>query len=240
MSLKKIFLKSSLTYKIYMYYNLFIRHKAHKKRRFYSQWGEDQFILDFFKNKLKGFYVDIGSFHPILYSNTCSLFNNGWSGINIDLNQTSIDMFNIIRPKDYNICAAISNNEVGAEVFFDDPFSPVNTIDKSFYDNSNKKISFKNLKKKIITTKKFENVIKNIPYLPEIDFLNIDCEGHDYSVLNGFNLHKFKPSLVCIETHDTNDVAALEYDNIIKLFEKNNYILLKKFGPSSIFKLNIN
>ena len=84
MSLQKLFLKNSITYKIYVYYNLYIRHKAHKKREFYSQWGEDRFIKDFFKNKSKGFYVDIGSFHPIMYSNTCCLFDIGWSGMNID------------------------------------------------------------------------------------------------------------------------------------------------------------
>ena len=55
MSLKNLLIKNSLTYKIYIYYNLYIRHKAHKKRRQYSQWGEDLVIENFFKNKEKGF-----------------------------------------------------------------------------------------------------------------------------------------------------------------------------------------
>ena len=53
MSLKNIFIKNRLTYKLYLYYNLYIRHKAHIKRNVYSQWGEDQFIYEFFKNKKK-------------------------------------------------------------------------------------------------------------------------------------------------------------------------------------------
>ena len=53
MSLKKLFLKTQLTYKIYLYYNLYIRHKCYLNRKQYSQWGEDQFIAEYFQNKHK-------------------------------------------------------------------------------------------------------------------------------------------------------------------------------------------
>jgi len=62
-SLKNIFLKTKITYKIYLYYNLYIRHKSYLKRKQYSQWGEDQFINQFFKDKIDGIYLDIGCFH---------------------------------------------------------------------------------------------------------------------------------------------------------------------------------
>ena len=76
MSLKKLLLKTSITRKIYLYYNLYIRNKAYKKRNSYSQWGEDQIIKDFFKDNKKGFYVDIGCFHPILLSKSNLLKTN--------------------------------------------------------------------------------------------------------------------------------------------------------------------
>ena len=111
MSLKKIFFKTKFTYNIYLYYNLFVRHKGFKKKSRYSQWGEDQFIIEYFKDHKKGTYLDVGSFHPFMYSNTCLLYNNGWQGINIDINPTTIDLFNIARSRDINICAAVSNKE---------------------------------------------------------------------------------------------------------------------------------
>ena len=43
------------------------------------------------------------------YNNTYLLYKLGWRGINIDLNQTSIDMFNIVRKEDTNICTLISD-----------------------------------------------------------------------------------------------------------------------------------
>ena len=101
------------------YFNLYIKNKAYKKRNSYSQWGEDKFISKFFENKSLGFYVDIGCFHPIRYSNTCLLFNKGWNGINIDLNPMSIELFNIIRPKDYNLCEAISDEVKELDLYSD-------------------------------------------------------------------------------------------------------------------------
>ena len=91
MSLKKIFFKNKISYKIYLYYNLYIRHKIFINREQYSQWGEDLEINNFFKDKKEGVYLDIGCFHPYMYSNTCLLHKKGWHGINVDINQTSID-----------------------------------------------------------------------------------------------------------------------------------------------------
>ena len=242
MSLKKLLLKTSITRKIYLYYNLYIRNKAYKKRNSYSQWGEDLIIKDFFKDKKKGFYIDIGSFHPIMYSNTCWLFNNGWNGINIDLNQTSIDLFNIIRSSDYNFCAGISNNIEEKDLFIDHDFSPINTIQKSFYDSASKNIAFKNLIKKKIVTKKFSDIIKKVTNLPKINFLNIDCEGSDYNVLSSIDLNKYIPELICIETHEVNkDKREINnkqthlYNNITELLKKNHYKIFKRCGPSTIF-----
>jgi hypothetical protein len=233
MSLKNLLLKNFFTYKIYIYYNLYIRNKAYKKREYYSQWGEDLFIQKYFKDKIKGFYLDIGCFHPIMYSNTFLLFNKGWSGINIDLNQTSIDLFDIMRPKDYNICAAISNTSQSCDLFFDHNFSPVNTIEQSFYEESDKKVAFKKLIKKKIITKKFDDVVKKIPKLPKINFLNIDCEGHDYNILSSIDLNRYSPELICIETHKTDN--KIHNKDIIKLLNHYKYKIFKRCGPSSLF-----
>ena len=78
----------NIIYKLYLYYNLYIRHKAFKKRKTYSQNQEDLFIDNYFKDKKDGFYLDVGCYHPIKFSNTALLYNRGWQGINIDMSQT--------------------------------------------------------------------------------------------------------------------------------------------------------
>ena len=94
---------------LYRLYLLYIKHKTIFPKKTYSENGEDLFILKYFKNLNEGFYVDIGAYHPFFMSNTQLLFKKKWKGINIDINPTSIEIFNIARPNDYNINAAVSN-----------------------------------------------------------------------------------------------------------------------------------
>mgnify|MGYP006103656491 CR=1 FL=1 len=237
MSLRKFFLKNKISYKVYLIYNLFIRHKAFIKRSTYSQWGEDLEIIKFFKNKKKGNYLDIGCFHPLMYSNTCLLNQNKWTGINIDLNQTTIDLFNILRPKDLNVCRIIGSEEKKVKVYFDSLFSPVNTADKNFY-NTHKKKFFKNMfTREVISQKLSEIMFKNKMY-KKIDFVNIDAEGMDYKILKQLNLKKLKVRLVAIETHHVNGQVSKDFSKILNFLKKKNFSLLKRYGPTSLFYKN--
>jgi len=234
MSLRKFFLKRKITYRLYLYYNLYIRHKKFLVRKTYSQWGEDKEIIKFFKHKL-GNYLDIGCYHPVMYSNTCLLHKNGWKGLNIDLNQTSIDLFNIARPKDINLCRAIGSSKKKVEVFFDSYFSPVNTIDAQFYRDQ-KKTFFKNQFKKIVISESLKKILSRYKRFKKFDFINIDAEGMDYKVLKQIDLAKLKTLLIAIETHHFNGDKTKDYSKILKHLNKYKFKLLKRFGPTSLFK----
>ena len=52
--------------KLYLYYNIYVRNFKYLFN--HSQFGEDKEIIKFFSEK--GFYLDIGCFHPIMFSNT--------------------------------------------------------------------------------------------------------------------------------------------------------------------------
>ena len=236
MSLRKVFLKSNFTYKIYLVYNLFIRHKIFLKRKSYSQFGEDLEIINFFKNKKKGKYLDIGCFHPIMYSNTHLLHQNSWSGINIDLNQTAIDLFNIARPKDINLCRVIGSKKKTVEVYFDSLFSPVNTANKTFY-KEHKKVFFKDEFKRKVISQNLNDIFKE-KKISEINFINIDAEGMDYQILKQFDFNKIKVNLLAIEAHYFDGSQTEDYFNILIFLKKNGFLFLKRCGPTSLFYKN--
>ena len=237
MSLKNIFLKTKLTYKIYLYYNLYIRHKSYLKRTQYSQWGEDQFINQFFKDKIDGIYLDIGCFHPVMYSNTCLLHRKGWRGINIDINPTSIDLFNILRPKDTNLCTTINEIKETFEIYYDDPFSPVNTLDKQFYENLENKNN-KNTKKLFVESKSMQEILNISKIDKSIDFINLDVEGMDYKILKNINLNQLKPKLVSIETHNVDGLKSKDCESIVKLMKENSFSIYKRVGPTTLFNFS--
>ena len=244
MSLKNIFFKNKFTYKIYLYYNLYIRHKGYKKKASYSQWGEDHFIENFFKNKKTGIYLDVGCFHPFKYSNTCLLFNKGWKGINIDANPTSIDLFNIIRPKDINLCTTIDDKKKEYKVYFDHPFSPINTLDKELVNSRTKK-PISEIEEKSTTLNK---IIEKSPFEKDkINLLTVDIEGHEFQALKNFNFSKYKIDVVVLELFDKS-LSKIEMFNqsidfvtksrIYNLLLNNNYKLINWVHSDLIFVRN--
>ena len=62
--------RGTFLYKLYLYYHLYVRYKFLYKKRNYSQFQEDLFLLDFFKKKSTGKFVDLGAFHPMKFNNT--------------------------------------------------------------------------------------------------------------------------------------------------------------------------
>ena len=72
-------------------------------KKSYSISSVDLIIDRIFRDISKGIYIDVGCNHPIKYNNTYLLHKRGWTGINIDLDQTCINEFNTMRRKDHNI-----------------------------------------------------------------------------------------------------------------------------------------
>lgn len=224
--IKKKINRNNFFYKFYLYFRLIYKEKIFINKKTYSQSGEDKFITSYMNKKkiFNGRYVDLGAFHPTKYSNTCLLYKSGWSGINIDLNQTSIDCFNIVRPNDKNICVAVSDKEKKRKVYINDIFSPLNTLNKNHAKIFNFEFNYKD--GYFTHTKRFNRIIKK-PF----DFLNIDIEGLDYEVLKTINLNFYKPKLICIESLNKNNLIRIK-----KHLLKNNYFFIKRNITSYFFE----
>ena len=221
--IKEKLVRGTFFYQIYLYYNIFIRYKFLKRsRKTFSQFGEDIFITNFFEKNFIGQYVDLGAYHPMKLSNTYLLYKKGWTGSNVDLNPVSIDLFNIARKKDRNICCLISSeSNVKKNAYIQNNWSAEN-----FTDEDNKSLEAKNEKRKMLT-KTFEEVINH-----NFDFLNIDLEEHDYEVLKTINLNKYNPRLICIEILK----KSKNKEKIFKYMKKYNFKFIKNCNISYFFK----
>ena len=238
---KNFFLHFSLRYKffynIYLYYNLYIRNLKYYNKKSYSQFKEDLFVKNFFKDKKKGFFVDIGCHHPFRGNNTFLLYKSGWSGINIDLNKLSIDLFSIARPRDINICTAISEKEGEIEYYLpnNNPLSSEITIDKKFSNILKKHHGnqYKPYRTRSVTWKSIKD--KYNKYLEEVDFFKIDIEGSDLQVLRSIDLNNLKIKLIMIEA---SHLDLQNRNEIINYLELNNYKIVFDNNLNIIFKKN--
>jgi FkbM family methyltransferase len=162
----------------------------------YSQFGEDETIRRKFPKGMHGFYVDVGCFHPKKYNNTWQLYKRGWRGINIDIDAIKIEAFNMARPEDTNIACGVSSEAGEIEYYSHGFYSVTTTLDRNFTAN---KSDYQTRK---TNTDTLTALIDRTPYKNRtIDFLSIDCEGHDIEVLKSLDIERYAPALIAIELH---------------------------------------
>ncbi len=202
--------------KIHIIQNIYIKNKFFFKKKTYAMEGEDLEIIKILKNIQNGFYVDAGGYHPLDRNNTYLLYKKNWRGINIDLSEFSIDLFNFARPEDININVAVENKDDKVTFFYQKKLSQLTTIKKNI---ANQRMQGE-IKEKEIKSEKLTTIINNTKYKNrKIDFLNIDLEGADFEALKSLDFDIYRPKLVCVEIYDEN----IESSNI-NIFLKNlNY-----------------
>ena len=220
------FLKS-----VYFFYNIYVRNFKYLFGG--SQFNEEKNILDLFESNYKGTYVDIGCFHPTKYSNTRKMYNLGWSGLNIDLNPITIELFNFKRPKDINICAALSNKIKKTKLYIHHDLSSQNTLRDNHVSWMKKNFGLNKLKTKIIKTNRLDKILKKFK-ISNIDFLNIDIEGLELEVMSTLNLKKLNIKVICIELLAYNQVQKKRKKRILTYLKKNNFKIVDRLRENYI------
>jgi FkbM family methyltransferase len=221
--LKKIFRK------LHIIHNIYIKHKFFIKKKSYAMDSEDTAVLSYFKDKKNGFYVDVGCYHPIHRNNTYLLHKQGWSGINIDTSEFSIDLFDYMRPKDLNYNFATSNKNEIIKLFYQKELSQLSTTE----GDQAKTVFQGKIKEKNLQAFTLDEILNKGKYKDsKIDLLDIDVEGADLKVLEGLSFDKFKPELVCVEIHE----KKIKQSKIYRFLDDKNYELLWSGVFSHIFK----
>ena len=221
------------------YLNLYRRKYKYKKIS-YSFNAVDLIVNYIFKNKNNGFYLDVGSQHPISNNNTYLLYKKGWSGINIDLDKKNIDLFKIARPKDINLNYAISDTKGVTDLFFYHESSPINTLNRQV--SSYQRATVKEIKK--VKTFTLNYILNKLNFDKQIDYMNLDVEGFELKVLNGFDIQKYKPKVISVEYLDlkmkklefkNNNIENLLDSELYKYFKTNDYNFVNWLHGDLIF-----
>ncbi len=210
-----------------------------KFKKTYTQYGEDFIIKDYllnYKKIINGKYLDIGAYHPVLYSNTYLLHKNGYTGFCVDIENYKLNNFKFYRGNKVKLIkGAVTENKKDIEIdfyHFNRSIGEYSTISKEFiekrlakFKKNNPKISYK--------TQKVKNIYINDLFreVGKINFLNIDIEGINNKVLSETDLSIIDPEIICFEDDDSYFIK----DEKLKFFENKGYSLVFQSGLNKIF-----
>jgi hypothetical protein len=212
---------------LYAVHNLVFKSKIFLSRKSYAHTEEDLFILKEFQNQ-KGFYVDVGCHHPTRLNNCHLLYKKGWRGINIDISEFSIKLFNLVRTKDININRAVSLEQKKVRFYYDKLISLYISLNKRKKQLDRYKEIMSDTLTNIIDQTKFKD--------KKIDFLSIDAEGKDFEVLQSLNFERYDPKYICVEIYSRDLKFDFKKDQIYKYLVEKNYNLLIVKKENYIFK----
>lgn len=206
--------------------------------KYYSQYGQDKFIYEnFFINKKQGFFIDIGASDPVNGSNTMFFEQLGWTGILIEPNKKDYENLIISRKTPAENVAIYSNSgtykfllcdgytKVLSGLLHEQHPSHLQRIVNEFFSYGG------SLQIVDVKTTTLPELLKkyNKNY---IDYLSIDTEGSEYSILSKINFDDVFIKCISVENnYNDNKIENLllgnKFKKVIRMECDEIYINLK-------------
>lgn len=177
----------------------------------YSQNQEETFILEYFKDKATGKFIDIGAYDPFKFSNVRALYEKGWKGVLVEPAPENYKAIADHYKDDKDII--VLNYAVGTTAGEINFYSCQDAVSTSDIDHKNKweaaGVPYQQIKVNQVNVVDFMN-----EYCKDIDFLTIDTEATNVELFRAIPGWVFEQiNMICIE-HD------LYYDEISQRLEE--------------------
>jgi FkbM family methyltransferase len=197
-------------------------------RTSYSQFGEDLLARQLVGwDRRDGFYVDVGCYHPIRYSNTYLFYQRGWRGICIDANPAMSTAWKRYRPRDVFVNAAVSAQDVSMNYYMD----PVEPYKNFLSEDAGLPVPSGGSLTRIPSESLSSLLTKNSAApITAIDLMTVDCEGFDLQVLQTHDFELVRPKVLIVEDFDLSSDSAIQQFCISK-----GYVLRAYCMKSRIF-----
>tara|TARA_B110000003_G_scaffold203324_1_gene202040 strand:- start:447 stop:1304 length:858 start_codon:yes stop_codon:yes gene_type:complete len=199
--------------------------------KYLSQAGQDKIIKErFFKNKKKGFFIEIGAYDGIEGSN-CYHFEKflKWDGIAIE--PSNIQFKKLKKNRKCKLFNKAISDEIKEVEFIEvtEGLTQMSGINEKYYKknfdfiSNNEKSKIQNYNLKTIT---FEQVVSQGI---DIDYLSIDIEGGEMDLLKSINFNNNNIKIISLEN---NTPADLNFENF---FKNKKFIYFDRIGQDEIF-----
>ena len=153
-----------------------------------------------------GFYIDVGAQDPDIDSVSKAFFDRGWRGIHIEPVPEYAERLRAARPGD-TIIEAAASNVVGTTALTVFPMTGLSTADPTVAKNHIARGVDHQPEPLIVPTVTLADVAAELE-ARTVHWLKIDVEGHERSVLEGWDANLLRPWVIVVEATLPNDQAA--------------------------------
>jgi FkbM family methyltransferase len=202
----------------------------------YSQCGEDLIVSYIFRSRglKQPTYLDIGAHDPLLFSNTALFYAMGSCGVNVEANPNLIEAFRLKRPRDKNICCAVTEKTGPCTLVVPDEgetLASVATLESESRE-------WPQGRRVAVPGRCLWEILDEYCAGSFPDFLSLDVEGMDFQILQQIPFECTKPKVICVETisYSTTGHGAKD-ENIARFLTNNGYLVYADTNVNTIFVL---
>ena len=196
---------------------------------YYSQFGEDRILEEYFGKDYKGGCIDVGASNGVSINNTKHFEENGWHCLCIEPVPTFYDQLKINRSNTLNYAVSPIDGKLDFTIVYlnGEPGEACSSliVDETLIQNFKNMGFVVTLEKITVESRTLDYCVENFYKHNKIDFISIDTEGTELDVLKSFSIEKWNPTLFVIE-NNFNDPDIEIYLNL--------------FGYKKIRRLEVN
>ena len=177
--------------------------------RYYSQYGEDQMLWDFFHGQRIGVCVEVGGFDGETFSNTLSFEEQGWRAIIVEPMPHYARKIQARRPGAtlFACAAGAAPGEARLVIAHGAEVLSTTTAKPDHLDRIRKLGS--RMEEVTVPVRTMDTMLAEAG-VAKIDFVTIDVEGGELAVLAGFDLTRWQPRIVILENNDSKHCDMLQ------------------------------
>ncbi|MFN0131828.1 MAG: FkbM family methyltransferase [Phycisphaerales bacterium] len=170
---------------------------------FRSQFGEDLVLWHLFAGKRGGFFIEVGAYDGYTYSVTFAFEQAGWTGLLVEPLPARFEACRDRRPRSRVVNAALSvRGSTGTATFHHIASDKKHYEASSYLDAGTQRRRHMrppkgNVQTVTVPLTTMDNLLAE--HAGPIDFVVLDVEGHELSLLDGFDLDRFKPAVLMVE-----------------------------------------
>ena len=192
-----------------------------------SQFGQDDWVLDYFNNKRNGTYLEIGVHDGIKNSNTVKLDRDfGWTGICVDPFMKNMEKRTC---KQFHVALGSEDKEVNFVMA--DGLSGAEEYSLSAEHNGLYADSLKDKSQKKVQMLRVDDILSHSGLPSIIDYMSLDVEGSEMDILKSFPFDKY---CVRYSTIETNNDKAKEKE-MTEFMKGKGYTFLKHEEVDHVF-----